>query len=270
MSRPERIVLCVIDGLRPDALAQAEVPVLQRLMADGAYTLQARAVIPSITLPCHVSMFCGVTSARHGTLSNVWSPPQPPVPSLLDVAHAVGRSTASFYNWEELRDLSRPGSLDMAYFCALDDPEGDGDLEVGAAAAAHLAQNGPSLTFVYLGALDEVGHRYGWMTAPYLQALERADRVLGMVRDGLLAAGRLAGTAIFVMADHAGHDRDHGAGTRLDLTIPWIASGAGIRKGHEVGTPVSLIDTAPTLAHLLDLPRPQEWEGQVVEEVLAP
>jgi arylsulfatase A-like enzyme len=91
-----------------------------------------------------------------------------------------------------------------------------------------------------------------------------------MVRDGLLAAGRLAGMAIFVMADHAGHDRDHGAGTRLDLTIPWIASGAGIRKGHKIGTPVSLIDTAPTLAHLLGLPQPQEWEGQVIEEALAP
>ena len=108
------------------------------------------------------------------------------------------------------------------------------------------------------------------MTAPYLQALEKADRAVGMVREGLLATGLLDDAAIFVMADHAGHDRDHGTGTRLDLTIPWIASGAGIRKGHEIGTPVSLIDTAPTLAHLLGLSRPQEWEGQVVEEALAP
>lgn len=268
MSRPERIVLCAIDGLRPDALIQAEAPVIRRLMTDGAYTLRAQAVVPSISLPCYVSMFCGVTPVRHGTVSNVWSAPQPPVSSLLDVAHAAGRSTASFYNWEELRDLSRPGSLDMAYFCALGDPEGDSDLEIGAAAAAYLANHAPTLAFVYLGALDEVGHRHGWMTAPYLQAVEKADRALGMVREGLLAAGLLNGTAIFVLADHAGHDRDHGAGTRLDLTIPWIACGAGIRAGHEIRAQVSLIDTAPTLAHLLGLPRPEEWEGQVVEEAL--
>lgn len=269
MSHPERVVLCVIDGLRPDALMEATVPVIRQLMAEGAYTSQARAVVPSITLPCHVSMFCGVTPARHGTLSNVWNLPHPPLPSLLDVAHAAGRSTASFYNWEELRDLSRPGSLDMAYFRSLGDPEGDSDLEIGAAAAAYLAEHAPTLAFVYLGALDEVGHRHGWMTAPYLQALEKADRALGLVRQGLLAAGLLDGTAIFVLADHAGHDLDHGAGTSLDLTIPWIACGAGIRKGHQIVAPVSLIDTAPTLACLLGLPCPPEWEGRVVEEALA-
>jgi predicted AlkP superfamily pyrophosphatase or phosphodiesterase len=269
MSRPERIILCVIDGLRPDALLQAKVPVIRQLMVDGAYTLQAQAVVPSISLPCHVSLFCGVRPARHGTLSNVWIPPQPPVSSLLDVAHVAGRSTASFYNWEELRDLSRPGSLDMACFRALGDPEGDGDLEIGATAAAYLAERAPSLAFVYLGALDEVGHRHGWMTAPYLQALEKADRAVGMICEGLLVAGLLNGSAIFVLADHAGHERDHGAATSLDLTIPWIASGAGIRKGHRIAAPVSLIDTAPTLAYLLGLPRPEEWEGQVIEEALA-
>ena len=55
----------------------------------------------------------------------------------------------------------------------------------------------------------------------------------------------------------------------MDLTIPWIACGAGIREGHRIEAPVSLIDTAPTLAHLLGLPRPPEWEGQVIEEALA-
>jgi len=270
MPHAERVVLFIIDGLRPDALMQAKVPVIRRLMAEGAHTLQAQAVVPSITLPCHVSMFCGVTPARHGTISNVWNPPQPPVPSLLDLAHAAGRSTASFYNWEALRDLSRPGSLDMAYFRALADPEADCDLEIAAMAATYVAERAPTLTFVYLGALDEVGHRHGWMTVPYLRALEKADRAVGMVREGLLAAGLLGGAALWVLADHAGHGHDHGTGTSLDLTIPWIANGAGIRKGKQLAAPVSLIDTAPTIAHLLGLPRPEEWEGQVVEEALAP
>lgn len=173
------------------------------------------------------------------------------------------------YTWEELRDLSRPGSLAMAYFYTLGDPEDDSDLQIGAAAAAYLAERAPALAFVYLGALDEVGHRHGWMTVPYVQALEKADRAVGVVREGLLAAGLLSNAALFVMAAHAGHDRDHGSGTSLDLTIPWIASGAGVRKGHQIAAPVSLIDTAPTLAHLLGLPRPAEWEGQVIEEALA-
>jgi predicted AlkP superfamily pyrophosphatase or phosphodiesterase len=269
MAHAERVILLAIDGLRPDALPQANPPTIGRLIAAGAHTKRARSVIPSISLPCWVSVFYGVPPSRHGVVTNVWSPPQPPIPGLIDVVHEAGLRAASFYNWEELRDLSRPGSLDLAYYRHLGDPEGDCDLEIGAAAAAYIPERRPALTFIYLGALDEVGHRHGWMSAPYLHALGKADRAIGLVCEAMERAGLLSGTAFFVLSDHGGHGHDHGKGTDEDLIVPWIASGPGIRRGQVIAVPVGLVDTAPTVAHLLGLPRPAEWSGRVVTEALA-
>jgi predicted AlkP superfamily pyrophosphatase or phosphodiesterase len=269
MAHTERVVLFAIDGLRPDALPQANPPEIGRLIAAGAHTKRARSFTPSVSLPCWVSVFYGVPPSRHGIVSNVWSPPQPLFPSLIDVVHGAGLGAASFYNWEELRDLSRPGALDLAYYRRLGGPEGDCDLEIATAAAAYIPEHRPALAFIYLGALDEVGHRHGWMSAPYLQALGKADRAIGLVREAMERARLLSGTTFFVLSDHGGHDHDHGMGTDEDLTVPWIASGSGIRRGYVIATPVNLADTAPTVARLLGLPQPEEWSGRVVAEALA-
>jgi arylsulfatase A-like enzyme len=51
------------------------------------------------------------------------------------------------------------------------------------------------------------------------------------------------------------------------MTIPWLAAGPGIRRGYTIDTPVSLLDTAPTIARLLGLAPDREWEGRCVEEI---
>ncbi|HUX75199.1 MAG TPA: alkaline phosphatase family protein [Anaerolineae bacterium] len=269
MPKPKHIILFLIDGLRPDGLQQAATPHVDRLVADGAATWRAQSVTPSVTLPCHVSLFCAVPPARHGVVTNVWVPPQSPLPGLIDVVHGAGAGTAAFYNWEQLRDLSSPGALDFAYYHRLGEPPVDRDLEIGAVAAAYVAEHRPAFAFVYLGATDAVGHRYGWMSESYLEAIHQADRAIGLVLGALREAGCLADTTCLVLADHGGHDFDHGAGLAEDLTVPWIISGPGVRRGHSVTAPVGITDTAPTIAHLLGLPMPPEWTGRVVTEALA-
>ena len=62
----QRVILFVLDGLRPDGLQQAPTPHVDCLISQGASTYTARTVMPSSTLPCHTSMFRGVTPQRHG------------------------------------------------------------------------------------------------------------------------------------------------------------------------------------------------------------
>ncbi|MBS1253284.1 MAG: 2,3-bisphosphoglycerate-independent phosphoglycerate mutase [Anaerolineales bacterium] len=266
---PRYVLLFVIDGLRPDALQQADTPCIDELAAQGAYTWQAQTVTPSISLPCHASLFHAVPPARHGVVDNVWAPPEPPVPSLIDVVHEAGLGTAAFYSWEPLRDLSSPEALDIAYYHRLGDPEDGRDLEIGERAADYVVEERPAFAFVYLGGADETGHRHGWMSEPYVRAVERADRAIGLVLERLRSAGARADTVALVMADHGGHDHDHSAGLAEDLTIPWIISGAGIRRGHQIASAVNVIDTAPTLVHLLAISAPAAWRGRVVTEAIA-
>jgi len=256
-----RVVFILIDGLRPDAIEVARCPRLQALRAGAAATMAATSVMPSITLPCHTSIFHSVPPARHGITSNVWTPLARPLPGLFDLAHAAGKRTALFYNWEELRDLSRPGSLDLAYFRNTSH-QPDGDQIIADEAARVFAVDLPDFSFVYLGTVDTAGHRYGWMSDGYLGQIETMDAALGTVLDALPADA-----ALLLQSDHGGHDRTHGTDMPADLTIPWMAAGPSIRRGHTIAAPVSLLDTAPTVARLLGLTPHPEWEGRCVEEI---
>ncbi len=254
--------LFMLDGVRPDAIAAADCPTLNALMVRGSYTLAAQSVMPSITLPCHTSIFHSVPPERHGITTNVWMPMARPLPGLVDLAkQQLGLRCAFFYNWEELRDLSRPGSLAHAFYVDASYLAHGDDL-VADEAARTLAREPFDFAFVYFGTVDTAGHAYGWMSAEYLAQLERVDRQLAKVLDALPD-----GASIVVQSDHGGHERTHGTPEPEDMTIPWIAVGPRIRAGHVIQASVNLLDTAPTLARLLGLKAHAQWEGRVVHEI---
>lgn len=259
-----RVVFFMLDGVRPDALSQAHCPNVGALLARGAASLRATSVMPCITLPCHTSIFHSLPPERHGITSNDWHPMARPVPGLVEVVHAAGRRTAFFYNWEPLRDLARPGSLDFAFFRNSQHAP-DGDDATAAAVVQHLEREQPDFLFVYFGTVDAVGHDCGWLSPEYLAQLERVDRAVGVVLDALSD-----GDAVVLQSDHGGHERNHGQAIPEDLTVPWVVAGPGVRRGHKVQAPVSLLDTAPTIVRLLGLAPHPKWEGRSPEEIFEP
>ena len=50
-----KTLVIVVDGMRPDALIKTENA--KFLLENSKYTLNARTVTPSVTLPCHMSLF---------------------------------------------------------------------------------------------------------------------------------------------------------------------------------------------------------------------
>jgi predicted AlkP superfamily pyrophosphatase or phosphodiesterase len=253
-------VLISVDGMRPDGMQQAHTPTIDRLAAAGATTMRARSVMPSVTLPCHTSMFRGVDVARHGITTNLFMPLARPVPSLFDVAHAAELRVGSFYNWGQLRDLSDPSSLDVDYMIQESHfPDGDG--HVADAVVEHVARRPFDFLFVYLGFTDTTGHDHGWMTEPYIDAISTADACIGRILEALNADGEEP--VVLVTSDHGGHERCHGTDTEEDMTIPWVLAGPGIPH-CELNGDVSIVDVAPTLAALMGLPAPREWDGKAV------
>ena len=51
--------------------------------------------------------------------------------------------------------------------------------------------------------------------------------------------------------------------------ILWIICGPGIRRGHQLASPVSIVETAPTIVFILGLSAPTVWSGLIVLEALA-
>lgn len=69
-----------------------------------------------------------------------------------------------------------------------------------------------------------------------------------------------------VQADHGGHEQIHGTDSPEDMTIPWMIMGPNIRKTHIIKAPVSLLSTAPTVAHILGIAPHNDWEGKIIDE----
>lgn len=203
----KKVLLILADGLRPDALAACGHPYGIRLTELGCCCLETETVYPSVTLPCHMSLFHSVDPGRHGILTNTYVPQVRPVNGLCEQLNAAGKTCAFFYNWEELRDLSRPSSLAYSYFVSggVYTYEKANEM-VTANALSFIREEKPDFAFVYLGLTDSAGHQYGWMGEEYLQACRQSLDEIQMLTESFMDE-----YTIIITADHGGHDRTHGS-----------------------------------------------------------
>ena len=252
----QSLCLFIIDGCRPDGLAAAKTPTIDSIIRRGCYTPAARAVMPSMTLPCHQSIFNGVPPERHGIVSNTFTPFVRPIKGLIQTIATAGGKCAMFYGWEEMRDITPPGYLEAGFYSRL--PEVDkaaGDSAVAVMAAAWLATNDWNFAFLHLDGTDAVGHRDGWMSEPYLAAIEHADRCIGQVLSAIGDA------TVIVTADHGGHAKTHGTPMPEDMTIPFAIAGPGIPAGGTIAAPFDLTGYAATICERLGVKPDSDWTG---------
>lgn len=253
-----KVLLILVDGMRSDSLAACGHPYIPRLQRECTSTLQARSMMPSVTLPCHMSLFHSVPPARHGVTTNLYVPQVRPVEGLCDYLARNGKCCTLFYSWEQLRDLSRPGSLAINLFLSGKDlgyrPATDALVN---SAMETMETLQPDFVFLYLGDPDDAGHSEGWMSPAYLRSVHSAWDDIQKVLEGLPSC-----YTVLITADHGGHDRTHGEDCPEDMTIPLFLRGGPFAPGAALGDGVSLLDIAPTVATLLGLPANQDWEGR--------
>ena len=251
-----KVILISIDGMRPDGGMQCGNPFAQQMMQMGSYTLTARTVLPSVTLPCHMSMFHSVPPTRHGIGTNTYTPMVRPLNGLFEQIAAAGGVSAMYYGWEPLRDVARPGSLKFAgYLNAYAEDATDGKLTD--LALERMAKSSPDFVFLYMVETDEKGgHDNGWMSPAYLgyisAAIDNVKRVYEAFGDTY---------TVIVTADHGGHDRSHGSDMPEDVTIPMFFMGKRFTPGTALEN-VSILDLTPTIADILAVHPAPEWEGK--------
>lgn len=255
-----RVLILSIDGFRPDAISLAPMPNLMELMKNSAYTLSARTIYPSSTLPSHTSMLSGMCPKKHGVDWNDYIPENgyAQVTDIFDVVHKAGMQTVMYVGKEKLRQITEPSSTDIFEYI------NDRDLVI----TEKLIENFPAdfrLMFIHFPTTDDMGHVYGWLSNEQLSVLFRADQAIGNLLAELDLRGLREETLFIITADHGGHDTTHGSSMAEDMTIPWIASGAGIHP-MQLTTQVQTVDTAATAAFALGLPIPTEWDGIPVYE----
>ncbi|MGQ9832214.1 MAG: alkaline phosphatase family protein [Candidatus Villigracilaceae bacterium] len=255
------VLIISIDGLRPDAIAKAPMPILDGMMQGGAYTLEAQTIIPPYTLPAHASMLTGLCPSQHGVTWDTYAPSKGIAQGvdLFDLAHELGLKTLMIVSKEKLRQVTESKkNVDVFRLVVSSD-----DM-VAKVAVAEIAK-GFDLMFVHFDDVDIAGHDYDWDSPKYLEAARRADQALSKLIVALETAGLRDDTLVIVTADHAGRGKNHLESDPEITTIPWILSGTGIRP-MVLKEPVSIVDTAATAAWILNIPLPLEWAGYPVTE----
>jgi predicted AlkP superfamily pyrophosphatase or phosphodiesterase len=264
----EHVFIISIDGGKPAVIQQSKMPVLKKLVKEGACTWDAQTIKPSITLPAHTSMLTGVPAEIHHISWNDWRPTNGivGVPTIFAAAKQAGLSTAMFVGKEKFRHLLQSNTVDEFYYdksnavVVIKSDSGDKIYKkegcifakmVATNAANYIVKNKPNLCFIHFTDPDTVGHEFGWGSPEQIKAFADVDAALGIVQKAIQQAGIARRSVIIITADHGGHGKGHSQGTTEDMTIPWIIWGQGVKKHFTITAPVNTCDTAATALWLL-------------------
>ena len=272
----QHVVVIGVDGLSPDGIQNAATPHLHQMMKTGASTLHARAVMPTVSSPNWASMIMGAGPEQHGVTTNDWQPNKFEIaptavgsagtfPTIFGLLRSQRPSSriACFHDWEGFARLFEQKAADI-----VEHPKGPE--QTTDRAIAYLKQKQPEFTFIHLDHVDGAGHDHGHGTPQYYKAVAEADRLIGLVLEGLKEAGMAKNTVVLITADHGGKGKGHGGTTMGEIEIPWILTGPGVATGKELTTHVNTYDTAATIAYVFGLKTPDCWIARPVVEAFTP
>jgi hypothetical protein len=266
------VIVIGFDGLSPDGLRKADTPTFDRLMAEGAHTLHARAVLPSSSSPNWASMIMGAGPEQHGITSNAWERDNfvlptvaqgdpflfPTIFGLLD-AQRDSVEIGAIYHWGGFGRLFEKHVVDFDVHSLTEE-------ETAVEASTYLTEKSPHFTFVHFDHVDHAGHEHGHGTEAYYQAVEKADALLKQVVRAIEASPMKGKTLLMISSDHGGVGKGHGGESLAEMEIPFILWGAGVKQGYAIKGPVYQYDNAATVAHALGLKPHTAWIGRPVKE----
>ena len=283
------VLLVTIDTLRADRLGcyggqGALTPYLDALARSGTRFEQALSPTP-LTLPSHATIMTGLVPRRHGVRDNAGFALRDSVPVLAERLQAAGYETAAFVSAAVLdRRLGLARGFDH-----YDDSVRIGDREAfgyheraaSQTTLAVLAHAGdltpPFFLWVHyydphLPYVPPEPFRTRFADRPYDGEIAFVDWELG----GVLSAARRKTDRLLtiVVGDHGESLGDHGEASHGALVyqstqhVPMIFTGPGIPEGATVRDNVGLVDLAPTVLDLLDLPPLRGADGRSLAPAL--
>ena len=259
-----RVVVVVLDGLRPDAVNGTDHPHLTRLARGGATAADAQTIEPSVTAAAMATLLTGVMPSTHGVRSDRFHIPRSssrlaPVPKLLAAGHfptsAYLTEIPSIFRGIASRIANQLGVIDTRFI-------GANAAGVLRSATHAIALQRRGLIVMHWPDADRAGHACGWMSPEYLQATRAMDAQLGILAS-MLEVPRDPGTLIIALSDHGGggvDPRDHESDHPLDRRIVLTLAGGGVQRG--IIEAASLVDVPATILWALGVPVPNEYAGR--------
>jgi len=263
----KHLVFIILDGWGAAYVPKADMPTVKRMMSQGAWTISARSVKPSMSWPNWSSIFCGAPpkirtpDAKKEASLNRAVRMIDYFPSIFTQIKKEGQTKKSvfFYEWYELTNICPDDATDKQIILS--------DIESTNKVAAYIKEQKPFFTAVGYSEPDSTGHDKSWGSAAYYAKLKEMDGLIAVIEQAVKDAGIYDNTVFVLVADHGGTFKGHGASSPKQRKIPMIFYGCGIKQGFNIPSPVNIYDITPTMATLLGMEIPPEWTGRILYEV---
>ncbi len=271
-----KVLLIGIDGCRPDAIAKATTPNLDRLVEHGVMSTNTSILglrdcgNETVSGPGWSSIFTGVWADKHGVMDNEFEGSKydryPHFFSLLKQKRP-DTVTASFVDWKPIED--KIVSDANVSFCPTEELKGadayeQADEQVAAKAADFLKSKPVDAACVYFGQIDERGHALGFhpLVPTYTAAIETVDRHIGTLLEAIATRPNAANEEwlVVITTDHGGQGTTHSGGHTIDeiRRVFLIVSGTGVDQTADRQT--YIVDAVPTALAWLGVELDPKWE----------
>ncbi|WP_339707914.1 alkaline phosphatase family protein [uncultured Kriegella sp.] len=267
----KHVIVIGVDAMSPDGIINADTPIMDAIMQNGAFTLNARGVLPTSSSTNWASMVSGVGPAQHGVTSNGWErddhtipPIQTGLEDIFPTVFGVSRQQrptiemGAIYTWSGFGRLIERSALSY-------DITQPSDKETLIKAKNYIKDKKPDFLFVHFDDVDHVGHDKGHKTSYFYDAVAIVDKQIGEIIQATKDAGTFDNTVFVISADHGGIGYGHGGETLDEIEIPFFLYGEGVKKGHLIKNTVYTYDNAATVASLLGIDQPYAWIGKPVK-----
>lgn len=274
LAKERKVLFIGIDGCRFDAMQVADTPHLDSLRDEGCYDPDCQILgeryqkNDTISGPGWSSILTGVWADKHGVHNNTFLGMK-----YKDYPHFFARLkeqqpdalTASAVTWVPIQQFIVSGADHALKFTP---PEGDyvpADVDATQAIARILTEENPTAVFLYIGQVDETGHKHGFhpTVKEYTSAIEQADKHVGEVLAALKARPTYDDEEwlILVTSDHGGRGTGHGGGHNVpEIRNSFlIVSGPAAQRGR-LEDETYLVDAPVTALHYLGVELKPEWQ----------
>ena len=267
----EHVFYIGLDGWGSYSVEPSDMKNVKKMMAEGAWTLEKRTVLPSHSATNWDAMFTGVGPEQHGfwECCSVKPDLEPAVKNVDGIFPTVftylrekepDAEIGCLYEWSGIKYLI--DTLAFSYHAKV--PQA----ELCEAGRQYILEKKPRFAAFIFDDPDHVGHGVGHDTPELYKKLKELDLWIGRIVDAIDEAGILDKSVIVVTSDHGGIDKDHGGITMEEMRTPLIIWGKGIRKGYCFDdVPTVQQDVASVLADLLGVKLPDYCRGRSIDSV---
>ena len=264
----EHVFYIGLDGWGSYSVEQSDMQNVKKMMAEGAWTLKKRTVLPSHSATNWDAMFTGVGPEQHGFWECCSEKPdlEPAVKNAEGIFPTVftylrekepKAEIGCLYEWSGIKYLI--DTVAFSYHAKV------AQAELCEAGRQYILEKKPVFFTFYIGETDSAGHKYGWESDGYYESLAQADKAVGAILQAARDAGIYDDTIFVFSSDHGGIDKGHGGITMAEMRTPLIIWGKGVKKGWCFDdVPTVQQDVASVLADLLGVKLPDYCRGRSI------